>query len=1024
MGDPLHRGTTEHADCQSCPLSTNGLPTHPVVSEYPDDPSWFVVGEGPGFHETRQGRPFIGATGQCVNKILHKIGRPREQLYITNATLCQPPQGASVELREHAAACCKPRLDAELAAYPGKPVLTLGAVAAKSVIPKPILDAIDPPDVPKTRKKIQKERQKNERKAQHKAEKRIEREKARNEKGIGVIARKRFATIMKLKTDELYRTIIRRHGRKPDRRFVANELEPIRKPVWEKCWKDAQKIWAQKLEEKRLQKLENPKPPKPKKKKPVKITDIVGTLFDIDVDGTGSRPVVPAIHPAALLRGGGASIGGSHTPDMAFVNIIYDAAKCDSLARGKDIRLYIDFDFEVFDAERANALLIGILQEIIDTGSGSLDLETYVEDTDRHHALMAWTAKIRVIGLATKHRAVSVGWDLISPIAKSYLQLVLGTKMVNYHHGLYDRTVLRNQHHGLILPIKGIDSDEHMFEDSLYAHHAAFPGNSHKLQTVTAQFYGVQPWKSEFRNTEETPESLAIYNAKDTFCTEADVAALTVWIKRTDTERVYDIDRKMVDIASSMHLNGMPVDREINSTLLTSFTRLARDARKAVEEVAANKEQQDLVKHYLAIMLAQKQRKKEPNEFEERYQIRLADLGRDDWYWNVNNSKHVAALLQALGIPLTAETAGGAVSTKKDVLESIVQYPIVRGLLTYRENEKMRDFVWPIFDREYDGQLIQPGFADEDDRIHPIWSIHKISGRWAGSEPFGVSNPPREKPSKPVERHEIPRDAIIIEQTKDGKWVYASRPTTKRQVRARKGRKLVGFDFAQVEARILALLSGDDFMCSVFENNGDLHIECALEVFPGFKDRPEKERKMMRTVCKTLEYATWYGADDETVWKGLLKEGYNFKLVDVMHSLAVLRKKMSGIVRWQRETIHAASSPPFTLKGMILGRRRVWPMGQVDQGEALNIVPQTTAAEVMDLGMYKMACRIYDRGYRQCFPIVQVHDACVFECWAEDAEAVLKDIEDCFTYEHSNPKNGRTVRFPVDAAIGDSWNEV
>jgi DNA polymerase I-like protein with 3'-5' exonuclease and polymerase domains len=195
-------------------------------------------------------------------------------------------------------------------------------------------------------------------------------------------------------------------------------------------------------------------------------------------------------------------------------------------------------------------------------------------------------------------------------------------------------------------------------------------------------------------------------------------------------------------------------------------------------------------------------------------------------------------------------------------------------------------------------------------------------------------------------------------------------------------------------------------------------------VFPGFLDRSPKERKMMRTVCKTLEYATWYGANDETVWKGLLKEGYNFKLVDVSASLAVLRKKMSGIVRWQRETITAASNPPYTLRGMVLGRRRVWPMGQVDQGEALNIVPQTTGAEIMDLGMAKMDGRIRDRGYKQCFPIVQVHDAAVYECWEDEADLVKADVDDCFEFEWTNPRNGKTVRFPVDSAIDDCWANV
>src|SRR5690606_1868868 len=133
------------------------------------------------------------------------------------------------------------------------------------------------------------------------------------------------------------------------------------------------------------------------KKKPVKITDIVGTSFKVDVDGTGERVVVPAIHPAALLRGGGASIGGSHTPDLAFINIIYDAGKVDSIARGKDIWLRFPIEVEWENADRATRLFLQIVHEALEEGEVALDLETYVDDPDRHSALMAYVAKIRAL---------------------------------------------------------------------------------------------------------------------------------------------------------------------------------------------------------------------------------------------------------------------------------------------------------------------------------------------------------------------------------------------------------------------------------------------------------------------------------------------------------------------------------------------------------------------------------------------------------------------------------------------------
>ena len=1029
MAEHLHRGTIEGANCEACPFANEGRPSNPVRSEYPDDPQWLLFGEGPGWNEVKRDRPFIGASGQVVNQILAKIGRPRDHLYVGNVTLCLPPQGSPVEERERAAECCKPRLLTELRLFPGKPILTLGAVAARAVIPRATLEAIDPPDVPKTRKKSQKEKQK----AKHKDERL---------KGNTVerIAKKRFKMMMKVRRDQLRREVIRRYQRKPDRTYLDRETERDTKPMWVKAWQDAHVEYEAKLKEKALSKqAADGKPKKPKKHKAAKITDIAGTLFDVDVDGTGIRPVIPAIHPAALLRGGGATISGSHTPDMAFVNIIYDAGKVDALSKGKDIRLKLDVLFELEDQLKAIELFISTLQIAIDEKAVAIDLETYVDDPDRHHALMAYVAKIRVIGLATKDRRISVAWDLLPDWCWSYFQLVLGQIETIYHNGLYDRTVLRA--YGFILPSFGVDAGAVNWSDTLLQHHAAFPGNSHRLQNVVAQFFGTAPWKAEFRNQEETLDKLAIYNGLDTGGTQRVAAPLTVWVKKTKTEAVYERDKRMSDIASRMHLAGIPIDREINSQLVRTFTRLSQESKRLVEAQAHDPKIHEAIKHHLAIQLAAKKRKADSAEFEDRYQVRLADLKDHDWRWKINNSKHIAALLQSVGAPLTQVTEGGAISTKKSILEAMVDIPIVLDILNYRQNDKMLDFVWPIFDRVVDDRIVQYGFADAFDRIHPIWSIHKISGRWAAAEPFGISNAPREKPKEISVTANLPPDTIILDVLcaickkaqgkehdgadhafKAGNIIIAQRPTTKRQVVAPRRRKLVGFDYAQLEARILALISGDEFMCDVFAKDGDLHTECAIDVFPGFKDKSPKERKMMRTVCKTLEYATWYGASDDKVWKGLLQEGYKIKFADVVGSLNVLRKKMSGIVRWQRETIHRASQPPYELRDFVLGRRRVWPMGQVEASEALNIVPQSTGAAIMNRGMDVMDARLAQ--YKEAFCVAQIHDAAVFECWEDDAEAIAKDIDECFAYEHTNEANGRTVKFPVEVDIAQSWDKV
>lgn len=989
---PLLRGTHEGADCEKCPLAIGGIPNKPVYSEYPEDPLWLLIGEGPGRTEVQLKSPFRGMSGQAVEKMLLRVGRPREQIYIGNATLCLPPYGSPVDVREKAAAACKPRMLRELAQFPGKPILTLGAVAARSVIPKATLDEIDPPDVPKSKKKAQKDRQKSERKAVTK-----------RKEAIAKIAKRRYKTERKRMMSALSRKLIRSTNRKPAWNYLEQEADRIKGQVFPKILKDAEAEYEQKKQEREFRRQAD-KATKPKKRKPIKITDIMSACFDVDVDGTGSRPVIPAIHPAALLRGGGGMIAGTHAPDLGFVNLIYDALKVDNLARGKDIRLHFSVEVEHQSSTRAISLFLGIFWEAMAEGQVAIDLETYVDDDERHHALMAYVAKIRAIGFATKNRSVSVLWDLLPAWCQSYIQVLLSTCTVIAHNGLYDRTVLRA--YGFIL--------NEIWPDTLLAHHAAFPGCAHRLQQVTCQLFAVPPWKAEFRNAEETPEGLTRYNALDTGSTRQILAPLQILIKKNQNERSYARDLKMSEIASQMHLDGMPVSREVNAELLSTFTTLAIEARQVVEDKAHDPVLKDAIKHHIALQQALKQRKADTPVFEERYNSRLDELRNDrSWGWNIGSGEHIAGLLQAMGISLSAKTESGKTSTKKEILEALADHGIVRDILKYRENDKMRStFIAPIFDRMVNGQLI-PGFADANDRIHPIISIHKISGRWATYEPV-QSNPPRD-----------------IFKIIDGKEVLV-RPSSKRQVIAPRGRGFVGFDLAQLEARIIALISGDPFLLDVFATGKDIHTECARIVFDGqqgsikYDDagdgsgKRSKAQTRMRNVTKNFEYGAWYGGSDETLWKTLLKDGYNVKLADVALSVKKLKTKSSGVTKWQADTVRKASQPPYELRDYVDGRRRVWPMGQVDMNEALNSVPQFTGAAIMNTALERMADVL--KAYKQAFPIVQVHDAAVFEAWEDDLDAIKADVDRVVPQVYTS--NGVEIPFPIESSIGTCWKDV
>ena len=105
--------------CKLCQTRTMGVPGE-------GDPSAevFFIGEGPGFHEDQQGRPFVGAAGQLLSEMLKLIDLRRQDVFITNVVRCRPP-GNRDPLPDELAACDTYTLR-QLAVLQPKLIVTLG----------------------------------------------------------------------------------------------------------------------------------------------------------------------------------------------------------------------------------------------------------------------------------------------------------------------------------------------------------------------------------------------------------------------------------------------------------------------------------------------------------------------------------------------------------------------------------------------------------------------------------------------------------------------------------------------------------------------------------------------------------------------------------------------------------------------------------------------------------------------------------------------------------------------------------
>ena len=77
------------ADCTRCPLAQGR--TQVVFGSGDPDADLMFVGEAPGFHEDKQGVPFVGAAGKLLDKLLDGIGLTRADVYIANVLKCRPP---------------------------------------------------------------------------------------------------------------------------------------------------------------------------------------------------------------------------------------------------------------------------------------------------------------------------------------------------------------------------------------------------------------------------------------------------------------------------------------------------------------------------------------------------------------------------------------------------------------------------------------------------------------------------------------------------------------------------------------------------------------------------------------------------------------------------------------------------------------------------------------------------------------------------------------------------------------------
>ena len=130
--DSLAQIDREISNCTDCPLHQNR--SRAVPGEGPENAEIMLIGEAPGFNEDKQGRPFVGAAGQFLEKLLASANLSRDDVFITNTVKCRPLNNRDplpVEM-----ATCRKYLDRQIAAIAPKVIVTLGRHSLTSFLPK------------------------------------------------------------------------------------------------------------------------------------------------------------------------------------------------------------------------------------------------------------------------------------------------------------------------------------------------------------------------------------------------------------------------------------------------------------------------------------------------------------------------------------------------------------------------------------------------------------------------------------------------------------------------------------------------------------------------------------------------------------------------------------------------------------------------------------------------------------------------------------------------------------------------
>lgn len=349
--------------------------------------------------------------------------------------------------------------------------------------------------------------------------------------------------------------------------------------------------------------------------------------------------------------------------------------------------------------------------------------------------------------------------------------------------------------------------------------------------------------------------------------------------------------------------------------------------------------------------------------------------------FNVNSPKALGQILfEKLKLTPGRKTKTGY-STDVDVLKSLVKiHELPAKVLDYRQLAKLKSTYVDTLPQLVNSKTM---------RVHTSFNqTGTVTGRLSSNSPNMQNIPIKTEIGKEIRRAFIPED----------EWFFISA------------------DYSQIELRVLAHLSEDENLIESFENDEDIHLRTASEVF---NIPVDKVTEQMRNRAKIINYGIIYGMSSFGLSQelGISKE-------EAQEYIDTYFMKYRGVARYIREVLKDAQEKSYVKT--LLGRIRYVPnitsqnktVRQMAERTAINNPIQGTASDLIKLAMVNIFRLLNNEGLKTRI-LLQIHDELLFESPKNEVEKVYKLIG-------REMQEVRKLKVPlkVDIKRGLNWRDL